>query len=66
MQDESRNLNAHAEALLYSWLMFYYPQRVMEIAQSQGHTQTTSLQHYINSPFTEEDKLMMRKYVDGW
>ena len=49
-----------------SWLMFYYPHRSMEIAQSQGHTTTTSLQHYMNSPFTESDKLEMRNYVEGW
>lgn len=49
-----------------SWLMFYYPHRTMEIAQSQGHTTTTSLQHYMNSPFTDEDKLAMRSYVEGW
>lgn len=49
-----------------SWLMFYYPHRVMEIAQSQGHTTTTSLQHYMSSPFTEEDKLAMKSYVEGW
>lgn len=49
-----------------SWLMFYYPHRTMEIAQSQGHTTMTSLQHYMNSPFTDEDKLAMRSYVEGW
>ena len=49
-----------------SWLMFYYPQRSMEIAQSQGHTTTTSLQHYMNSPFTESDKLEIKNYVEGW
>ena len=49
-----------------SWLMYYYPTRVMEIAQSQGHTTTTSLQHYMNSPFTDSDKLEMRNHVEGW
>jgi len=49
-----------------SWLIYYYPSRVMEIAQSQGHTTTTSLQHYMNSPFTDEDKLTMKNYVEGW
>jgi len=38
----------------------------MEVAQSQGHTTMTSLQHYMNSPFTEEDKLTMKNYVEGW
>ena len=49
-----------------SWLMYYYPHRSMEIAQSQGHTTTTSLQHYMNSPFTESDKLEIKNYVEGW
>ena len=40
-----------------SWLMFYYPNQVMAIVLSQGHTQTTSLQHYLNMPFTESDRL---------
>jgi len=49
-----------------SWLMFYYPQYIPHIALSQGHTQLTSLQHYINSPFTETDKLGIKNYVEGW
>jgi integrase len=49
-----------------SWLMFYYPPQVAQITLSQGHTQITSLQHYVNMPFTEVDKLEMRNYVEGW
>jgi len=49
-----------------SWLMFYYPNQLPAIALSQGHTQLTSLQHYVNLPFNEEDKILMKKYVEGW
>ena len=49
-----------------SWLMFYYPQQVASITLSQGHTALTSIQHYVNMPFTETDKLEMKNYVEGW
>jgi integrase len=49
-----------------SWLMFYYPNQIANITLSQGHTQITSLQYYVNMPFNERDKLEMRKYVEGW
>lgn len=49
-----------------SWLMFYYPERIMDITSSQGHTQTTSLQHYCNMPFTDRDELEIKQYVEGW
>jgi integrase len=49
-----------------SWLMFYYPQQFHVITQSQGHTTTTSLQHYLNMPFTDVDRLEMKDYVEGW
>lgn len=49
-----------------SWLMFMYPQHVAMITLSQGHTQLTCLQHYVNMPFTELDKIQMQEYVAGW
>jgi len=49
-----------------SWLMFYYPQRSMDVALSQGHTTVTSLQHYLNMPFDERDKIYMKEFVEGW
>lgn len=49
-----------------SWLMFYYPPQIAAITLSQGHTQVTSLQHYVNMPFTDTDKLEMKRYVEGW
>lgn len=49
-----------------SWLMFYYPNRVTEITLSQGHTDITQIKHYINLPFTDEDKSLMEPFVQGW
>jgi len=47
-----------------SWLVYYYPQLTPQIFQSQGHTRTTSLEHYINLPFTDDDNI--KKWVEGW
>ena len=49
-----------------SWLMFYYPERRFEVVLSQGHTSATSVTHYLNMPFTNEDKLVMEEFVAGW
>jgi len=49
-----------------SWLMFTYPTRIMDIVGSQGHTITISIQHYVNMPFTEEDKVGIKRYTEGW
>ena len=43
-----------------SWLVFY-PRHIHLIFLSQGHNNLTSLQHYINLPFTEQDRKEMRK-----
>lgn len=49
-----------------SWLMFCHPQQIAMITLSQGHTTLTSLQHYVNMPFTESDRLEMMSYIQGW
>jgi len=51
---------------LESWLMFYYPTQIALITLSQGHTTLTSMQHYVNMPFTESDRIEIRNYVEGW
>jgi integrase len=48
-----------------SWLVFYY-HLPLEVALSQGHSATTQLQHYLGLPFSDEDKLKMKPYVEGW
>jgi len=47
-----------------SWLVFHYPHTISLIFLSQGHTETTALQHYVNLPFTEKDNI--KKWVEGW
>ena len=49
-----------------SWLIFYYPNASNLIFLSQGHATLTSLQNYINLPFTLEDKKEMVKWVEGY
>lgn len=49
-----------------SWLMFYYPGFMADITLSQGHDTITSIQHYLNMPFTELDHMQMKNYVEGW
>lgn len=48
-----------------SWLTFYYGTRI-EIPQSQGHTGVTAFQYYLNMPFTDEDRNLMKQFVEGW
>ena len=49
-----------------SWLIFYYPEKSISILQSTGHSFETALQHYLNLPFTQKDKVEMERYVSGW
>ena len=49
-----------------SWLVSSYPDRVLEVFLSQGHTQMTALSHYLNMPFTPSDKESMVEWVAGW
>ena len=49
-----------------SWLVFYYPDKALQIALSQGHTTTTQYEHYLNIPFEDNDRKEMRKWVEGW
>ena len=49
-----------------SWLAFYYENRERLIAQSQGHNTWIQFEHYLNLPFTDEDKMQMREFLEGW
>ena len=49
-----------------SWMVASYPERVLEVFLSQGHSEMTSLTHYLNLPFTELDRLQMKDWVLGW
>ena len=49
-----------------SWLIFSFPEATNLVYLSQGHTTLTSLQHYVNLPFLDEDKKAMKQWVEGW
>ena len=49
-----------------SWLVVSYPERIPIIAMSQGHTTITAMRHYLNLPFTEEEKREILKETEGW
>ena len=49
-----------------SWLTVTYPERFNEIILSQGHDPKTSLTHYLNLPFLQTDKELMKPWVDGF
>jgi len=49
-----------------SWLVTMYPMQITQIFLSMGHESTTALKHYLQLPFTEQDKEDMKYYTDGW
>ena len=49
-----------------SWLLSLYPERLMDIALSQGHDELTELNHYAKNGFDDRDKIEMREFVEGW
>lgn len=51
---------------LESWLLTAYPDRAAYVALSQGHTETTSLRHYLNLSFTDEEREAIPDEVRGW
>lgn len=49
-----------------SWLITCFEAKSLYIFLSQGHSQMTALNHYLNLGFTEEDKQQMKVYTEGW
>jgi len=49
-----------------AWLIHTYPPRVFEICLSQGHDETTSLNHYMGIGFTPMEKEQIKQWVEGW
>src|SRR2546427_7606757 len=47
-------------------LVSSYPERVLEVFLSQGHTQMTALSHYLGLPSVQADKDAILEYVSGW
>lgn len=49
-----------------SWLVWYYPEKQTLILTSQGHTDLVSFNYYLNMPFNETEKVIMKGFVEGW
>lgn len=49
-----------------SWLLAAYPEKVINITLSQGHTETTALRHYFNISFTPGEREAIIEQVKGW
>ena len=48
------------------WLTFFYPNSLLEIMKSQGINQISEIENYKNLPFTRDEQIVMKKYIDGW
>ncbi len=46
--------------------MFSFHERLLEIMLSLGHTEATSIKHYLGIPFTESNKEQMKTYIGVW
>jgi len=49
-----------------SWLLASYPEKIVNITLSQGHTETTALRHYFNISFTPVEREAIKEQVKGW
>jgi len=49
-----------------SWLVYYFPEKLIQILQSQGHTEPIAMKHYLNLPFNSIDRIEMGEFVAGW
>jgi len=43
-----------------------YPEWVLEVFLSQGHTQMNALSHYLGLPYTMADKEGLKEWVGRW
>ncbi len=51
---------------LGEWAGFLLPAETPLVFLSHGHTSTTALEHYLNIPFTEEDRIERRSREPGF
>lgn len=49
-----------------SYLVMSYMHSLEFIFLSQGHSQMTSLRHYLMLPFTDKEKEQIKYYTQGW
>lgn len=48
------------------WLAITYPERIVFIVMSQGHSEMVAIKHYLNLPFSPEEKREIQEQVSGW
>lgn len=58
--------NKTTRKTMVSWLRTYYPNASDHIFLSMGHTNRTELRHYLGIPFSDEEKMRMKEWVEGW
>ena len=49
-----------------SWLMAAYPEKFVQICMSQGHSTMMSMNHYLNTAFTREERNGILVMTAGW
>lgn len=49
-----------------SWLLAFYPDNIIQVLLSQGHTADTAINHYLSLGFTKQDKEDMSMFIEGW
>ncbi|MCL5930286.1 MAG: hypothetical protein M1123_03260 [Candidatus Thermoplasmatota archaeon] len=49
-----------------AWLRAYYPNMSDYIFLSMGHSSRAELRNYLGIQFTDQEKLEMREWVEGW
>ena len=49
-----------------SWLMAIYPNDGLRIAAGIGHSADIMTKHYLNLPFSQDERDKIRPYVSGW
>ena len=49
-----------------SWLLAAFPEKVINIVLSQGHTEATALRHYFNISWTQGEREAIKEQVKGW
>lgn len=48
------------------WLVSTYREEVPLIAMSQGHSEIVAMNHYLNIPFSGDEKRDIKERVSGW
>jgi integrase len=49
-----------------SWLAVSYPDRLDHVCMNQGHTNLIAMRHYLQLPFTDDEKREIKNRTVGW